>query len=67
MTTSPPIVVEMPTDAGTIWLLSFGGSNPEDDECIELTETKCFWLENQIMSIDPNLWERAKEVARCSK
>ena len=67
MITNPPVVVEVPTEARTLWFLSFGGSNPEEDECIELTEAQCFWLENKIMNIDPNLLERAKEIAWCSK
>ena len=62
MISSPPVVVEILTENGTIWLLSFGGSNPKEDECIALTETQCFWLENQIMSIDPNLLEHAKKL-----
>lgn len=65
--TSPPIVIEVPTGDHTVWLLSFSGSNPTEEECIELTEAQCFWLEKQIMNIDPNLFERAREIAKYSK
>ncbi len=64
---SPPVVIEVPTKNGTIWLLSFDGSNPQENECIELTEAQCFWLEQKIMNIDPSLFERAREIAQCSK
>lgn len=67
MNTSPPVVVEVPMEERTVWLLSFGGSNPQEDECIELTMDQCFWLEGKIMSIDPSLFERAREIAQCSK
>ncbi len=67
MKVSPPVVIEVPAKDRTIWLLSFGGSNPQEDECIELTKAQCFWLEQQIMSIDPSLLERAREIAQCSK
>ena len=67
MNVNPPVVIEVPTKNKTIWLLSFGGSNPQEDECIELTEAQCFRLERMIMSIDPSLFERAREIAQCSK
>lgn len=68
MHTNPPVVIEVPmTNGSTKWLLSFGGSNPTEDECIELPEDQCFWLEKQIMNIDPNLWERARAIAQCSR
>ena len=66
MITNPPIVVEVPNKDKTLWLLSFGGSNPNENECIELTEAQCFWLERQIMSIDPSLFNRAREIALLS-
>lgn len=49
-----PIVIELHTDAGVKWLLSFGGSNPTDDECIELSKEQCFWLSDKIKSIAPS-------------
>ena len=67
MNASPPVVIEVPSKDRTTWLLSFGGSNPQEDECIELTEAQCFWLERMIMSIDPSLFEHAREIAQCSK
>jgi hypothetical protein len=67
MNANPPVVIEEHTKDRTIWLLSFGGSNPKENECIELSEAQCFWLEQQIMSIDPSLLERAREIAQCSK
>ena len=58
--TNPPVVIEEHHEDGIKWMLSFGGSNPEPDDCIELTKEQCFWLENQVMSIDPNLLEHAR-------
>ena len=63
MIINPPVVIEVPIEDRTIWLLSFGGSNPEEDECIELTKTQCFWMEDKIMSIDPSLFERARRLS----
>lgn len=46
-----PVVIE-DHDAGRVrWLLSFGGSNPEEGEFIELTEEQCFWLQDKIRSL----------------
>lgn len=62
-TVSPPLVVgPAETDNKTVWLLSFGGFNPTKEECIELTEEQCWWLEDMIMRIDPNLFERARKM-----
>lgn len=61
---SPPIVIEDQSShpARIAWLLSFGGSNPTADMCIELTESQCWWLYEMIMRIDPNLFLRAKDM-----
>lgn len=66
---SPPVVIEEQAayENRTAWLLSFGGSNPTPDMCIELTEKQCWWLHEMIMRIDPNLFERAKEKFLYSK
>jgi hypothetical protein len=62
MYVSPPVVIEehSETENKVAWLLSFGGSNPDPDMCIELTETQCWWLHKMIMKIDPNLFARTK-------
>lgn len=62
MNVSPPIVIEDRTSKRTAWLLSFGGNNPEPSDCIELTEDQCWWIRDKIMKIDPNLFERAKQL-----
>jgi len=56
-----PIIIEQHIENNIEWLLSFGGSNPKTDECIALPKDQCFWLEKQIMNIDPNLLARSKE------
>ena len=67
MNASPPVVIEVPTKERTLWLLSFGGSNPQEDECIELTEAQCFWLEQKIMNICPSLLAHAKKLQAMSQ
>ena len=64
MSVSPPVVVEVRTEDGTEWLLSFGGHNPQEDECVELTKRQCFWLRRMIMNIDPKLLERAADMEK---
>jgi hypothetical protein len=59
---NPPIVIEVRSEEGTTWLLSFGGSNPQKEECIELPKDQCFWLEKQIMNIPPNLLARTRDL-----
>ena len=58
---NPPIIIEQHNEDNIEWLLSFGGSNPKKGECITLPKEQCFWLEKQIMNIDPNLLARSKE------
>jgi hypothetical protein len=59
---SPPLVIEdhAAYEDRIAWLLSFGGSNPAPDMCIELTKDQCWWLHDIIMKIDPSFLQRAK-------
>lgn len=51
---SPPLVIESIEAEGTVWMLSFNGSNPDENDAIELTKEQCFWLFDKIMNIDHN-------------
>lgn len=67
MKTSPPVVEEVHLEDRVVWLLSFSGSNPKDDQatddkCIELTKDQCLWLQETIMNIDQDLFERARKL-----
>ncbi|HFD2155532.1 TPA: hypothetical protein ACF2EP_003780, partial [Acinetobacter baumannii] len=59
---SPPLVIELIEAEGTVWMLSFNGSNPDENDAIELTKEQCFWLFDKIMNIDPNLFYKTKEI-----
>ena len=62
--TELPIVIEDVLEDKIEWLLSFSGSNPEKDDCINLTKDQCFWLKDKIMNIDPNLLRQSSLVAK---
>lgn len=59
--TMPPVVCEQIENNGTKWFLSFGGHNPSENECIELTEQQCFWIKEQIERMDLNYYVLAAE------
>ncbi len=58
---SPPLVIECIEEEKTVWLLSFNGPNPSEEDAIELSQSHCFWLYEKIMNIDPNLLNSAME------
>lgn len=58
---SPPLVIECIEEEKTVWLLSFNGPNPNEEDAIELSQSQCFWLYEKIMNIDPNLLNSAME------
>jgi hypothetical protein len=58
---SPPLVIECIEEEKTVWLLSFNGPNPSEEDAIELNQSQCFWLYEKIMNIDPNLLNSAME------
>lgn len=58
---SPPLVIECIEEEKTVWLLSFNGPNPSEEDAIELSQSQCFWLLDKIMNIDPNLLNSAME------
>lgn len=68
MYVSPPVIIEdhSADKKEVAWLLSFGGSNPEENVCMEFTKTQCCWLHEMIMRIDPNLFARTREMLQCS-
>lgn len=47
-----PVVIELIPE--NIWLLSFGGNNPKESECVEMDREKAFKLKNLIDSIGLN-------------
>jgi len=59
--TMPPVVCEQIDDDGAKWFLSFGGHDPLEDECIELTEKQCFWIKDKIEKMDLNYYVLAAE------
>jgi len=61
--TNPPVVIEDHNADRVKWFLSFGGSNPTPDECIELSKDQCFWIESKVMNICPSLLAHAKKLS----
>lgn len=64
---SPPLVIECIEEEKTVWLLSFNGPNPSEEDAIELSQSQCFWLLDKIMNIDPNFVHKTKEICLHSK